>query len=671
MQFRMRVSGCHRAGIADMARKIFVFFVLLLSGTFLAWGQTGTAPRLRGGVDGTDAVADELPSVMRRGSSRSSRAADRPPTSEPAASPASAEEDRRAAFVPAAAPEGAEPTSKVDPSSLPTVLRRKPRSSAPNPVATPEGAEESTPVTADPPSALRTETTLPRPFAPAAPAPTAPRVTAPREREPAAPANGLILQAGTPGLRLDASGPRTMRRGVAGKYVISLVSSADLAFEDLEVRILLPNSVALAASEASNGETRRVEESEEKGAIVWSLPRVDARAREQLVLQLVPHQDRGFELGMDWTCRASRQVASVEVQQPQLDVSLSGPKDARYGEALNYLVTVANPGTGAAESVVVKLTAGQNAPESVTVGTIAAGQQKQIEVQLAANQPGELKLVAEAAGEGDLRAEGFAEIRVRRAELQAEVVGPKTQFAGVPVLYQVRVTNAGDAPADDINVTVALPPGARVDSATEGARQSSNTLAWKVASLGANAERIFEVRCELTTTGDNKLEARVAAADGLAVAANTMTTVEALADLKLQVQEPKGPRQVGDELVYEIVVGNRGTKAAEEVNVVMQFAAGIEPLSAEGSPAEVVDGQVVFEPIARLAAGQQVTLKVRAKAEKSGGQRFRAEVQCAASDTQLVSEGTTRVFGGEALSGESGAADSKKVGGRPTTNSRR
>jgi hypothetical protein len=459
-----------------------------------------------------------------------------------------------------------------------------------------------------------------------------------------------------------------MRRGVAARYVVNVVSSADLPFQDVEVRLALPNSVALAGSEATNGEARRVEDNEEMGVIVWSLPRVEARAREQLVLQLVPHQDRGFELALDWVCRSARQVAVVEVQQPQLDLSMSGPKDARYGEALNYLVTVANAGTGAAENVMVKLTAGQNAPESVTVGTIAAGQQKQIEVQLAANQPGDLKLVAEAVGEGDLRAEGFAEIRVRRAELQAQVVGPKTKFAGVPVLYQLRVANAGDAPADDVTVTLQLPPGARVETATEGARQNAGTLAWKIATLGANAERVFEVRCELTTTGENKLDARVASADGLSVAANATTTIEALADLKLNVQEPKGPRQIGDELIYEIVVGNRGTKAAEEVNIVMQFADGIEPLSAEGSPAEVLDGQVVFEPIARLAAGQQVTLRVRAKAEKSGGQRFRAEVQCPASETQLVSEGTTRIFGGDALT-DSNPTDGNKVGGRPAAGS--
>lgn len=639
-----------------MARKIVVFFLLLLAGTWMAWGENGPARRTVGEVEASEgeAPASQLPSVMRRSANRSTRTAP-PPSDSGDFQPASASEEPQrslpllppsSAVLPAAAPA---PTTAPPPatgapeaSTLPTVLRRKPKST---PASAPaESGVESAPSAADQDApAVRPDGNMPRPFGP-----PANRANPSRERAAPGTANNVLLQGNTPGLRVETSGPRTVRRGTNARYLIHVTNTGDIAFQDVEIRVSLPNSVALSANEASSGESRRVEENDESGLIVWTIPRVEARGREQLTLQLVPHNDRAFELGIDWVCRSPRQVATIEVQQPQLELSMSGPKDARYGEALNYLVTVSNPGSGDAEGVSVKLTAGTNAPESVAVGVIGAGQQKQIEVQLAANQPGELKLIAEATGEGDLRAEAFAEVLVRRAELQANVTGPKTKFAGVPSLYQVQVANAGNAPADDVTVQVMLPPGARVDSATEGARQTANSVVWKVGSLAAEAERVFEVRCELTTTGENKVEARVNSADGLTANSHLVTTVEALADLKLTVQEPKGPRQVGDEITYELVIGNRGTKAAEEINVVMQFAEGIEPLGAEGAPAEIVDGQVVFEPLARLAAGQQVTLRIRARAEKAGGQRFRAEVQCSASDTQLVSEGTTRVFGDDA-----------------------
>ena len=55
-------------------------------------------------------------------------------------------------------------------------------------------------------------------------------------------------------------------------------------------------------------------------------------------------------------------------------------------------------------------------------------------------------------------------------------------------------------------------------------------------------------------------------------------------------------------------------------------------------------GQVAFSPIASLPAGEEVTLKVRARAEAVGNHIFRAEVRCAPLGTRLVSEETTHFY---------------------------
>ena len=55
-------------------------------------------------------------------------------------------------------------------------------------------------------------------------------------------------------------------------------------------------------------------------------------------------------------------------------------------------MTVYNPGTGDAENVSVRFASGANPPETITVGTILAGQQKQIEVQIAASQSGKIAI---------------------------------------------------------------------------------------------------------------------------------------------------------------------------------------------------------------------------------------------------------------------------------------
>jgi hypothetical protein len=93
-----------------------------------------------------------------------------------------------------------------------------------------------------------------------------------------------------------------------------------------------------------------------------------------------------------------------------------------------------------------------------------------------------------------------------------------------------------------------------------------------------------------------------------------------------------------------VQVTNRGSDAARQVKIVMQFGEGIEPVGFEGCEAKIVPGQVVCHPLPELEAGEQVTIKVKARADKSGTHQFRVEVTSDESETRLVTEGTTKFF---------------------------
>ena len=79
------------------------------------------------------------------------------------------------------------------------------------------------------------------------------------------------------------------------------------------------------------------------------------------------------------------------------------------------------------------------------------------------------------------------------------------------------------------------------------------------------------------------MDVNASADDELAAATTAVTRVEAMADLRLDVKEPDGPVPVGEEAAYELRVRNRGTKDAQEVEVLGYFSAGIEPVSADGA----------------------------------------------------------------------------------------
>jgi len=222
--------------------------------------------------------------------------------------------------------------------------------------------------------------------------------------------------------------------------------------------------------------------------------------------------------------------------------------------------------------------------------------------------------------------------------------GPGEKFSGTTGEYEVKVANTGSAPAKNVTASVRIPRGVKYVSGVENAESSVDVVTWPVGDVAPGSDRTYRLVCQLTTDGEAQFQFSVRGDGGLEASGEVLTKVEALADLKLVVNDPVGPVPVGESVKYEVRITNRGTKAAEQVRVVAQFSEGIEPVGAEGSKADIVSGQVVFQPIARIGAAETVVLTVKAKAEAGGSHVFRAEVTCG-PDIRLVSEETTKFFG--------------------------
>jgi len=110
------------------------------------------------------------------------------------------------------------------------------------------------------------------------------------------------------------------------------------------------------------------------------------------------------------------------------------------------------------------------------------------------------------------------------------------------------------------------------------------------------------------------------------------------------VKDPEGPVPVGADASYELHVRNRGTKAAENVEVLVYFSNGVEPTGADGQSHRLGPGQVVFDRIPAIPPAAELVLKIKAKAELAGNHVFRAEVHCKTIGTRLVREEVTHFY---------------------------
>ena len=469
--------------------------------------------------------------------------------------------------------------------------------------------------------------------------------------------NKLGLKSYSPQVSVSTEGPKTIKVGKTSIYRVKVDNVGANPSGGVMVAVTIPSHIQLIGSNVSAG-TPQSESNEAQTRIVWSIASVASRSNEMLELKVTPKQSAPFDINIEWTFVPLTESARVIVTEPKLAMEISGPSDVKYGEKAIYTITVSNPGTGDAEDVIVMLSDSLGG-EQASVGTIPAGDRRQFEVELIARDAGELDLGATVKADGNLSVDSAKKIVVRRAKLEVVTAAPRFKYAGSEVTYEVVVSNVGDAVASNVFAAIALPLGAEYLGGIQGASEaeSGQGLRWQIGTLTSGSERRYKFRCKLNTAGTARLEAGARGEEDLAAAHVATTKVEALADLTLKVNDPRGPQQVGDEVSYEIVLKNVGTKEATNVQLIGQFSPGIEPTRADGLPSQLVPGQVIFQSIPRLKVGQEIKLKVLAKASQNGTHTFRAELKCEDQDIRRVSEGTTKYFNTEELLGTEKVAE--------------
>jgi hypothetical protein len=482
--------------------------------------------------------------------------------------------------------------------------------------------------------------------------PAAPSNYGARPAQPTAPARGVLLSCRQPVIVSSVEGPPRIIVGRAATYRVTLENRGDDAARDMTAAIAVPAWAEVVDAAASGGVVERVAPSAEgqPNAIQWQLYELPAGAAQTLTLQLIPRDGRSLQLGVQWTHAPCGGQATVEVQEPKLQMDIAGPAEVMFGKSQRYTLTLANPGNGPAEEVNIELTPPGGDARSLVrhrVGALAPGQTKRIELELTARQAGELKIQAVAQAAGDLRTEAACSVLCRKAELQVDWRGPDKNYAGAVATYFFRVRNPGTAVADNVGVAVNLPAGCELVDASDGHswNATQRAVVWKAGQLNANEERFLQLRCRMSQPGVNNIDvaARTAAGD-LSDVKSVPVTIEALADLKLEVSDPKGVIPVGETAVYEIHVKNRGLTAARGVNVVAMFSQGVEPSHVDGGQHVIRDGRVQFRTIDNLPAGAEAAFRIHAQATAAGTHLFRAEVICDDLETKLSSEETTRYF---------------------------
>ncbi len=213
----------------------------------------------------------------------------------------------------------------------------------------------------------------------------------------------------------------------------------------------------------------------------------------------------------------------LEVVAPQLDVALEGPKRRYLERQATYQLSVANPGTAAAQNVelVASLPAGLKFVKANNAGYYEEATRTvhwRLE-KLPAKEVGSVQLVTlpVEAGQQAIRLRGTAEKGLVAEKDQSVLVEGIAAIlfqvadredpigVGGETTYEVRVMNQGSKAATNVQLSVLLPPELQPTAAegpTRHALDGNRVVFEGLAQLAPKAETVYRVRAKALRPGD-------------------------------------------------------------------------------------------------------------------------------------------------------------------------
>jgi uncharacterized repeat protein (TIGR01451 family) len=396
----------------------------------------------------------------------------------------------------------------------------------------------------------------------------------------------------------------------------------------------------------------------ENGYLIWSLPSLAAGRQQQYRVT--------FRAGRSGTIASTAQAYTagglrsesqfaIRVDTSRVKLELTGPTTAIAGQTLSYMIGVTNPGTGAARGVRLKATlgaglehaTGQN-PLWLTVGELLPGQSRRAELSLAAKQVGRFTIRVEATGEDNLT--DFAEIpvEVRRSPLEISMQGPNQRFMGRDGTWRVNIQNTGDVPVAGVVVRNQLPPELMVRNMSNGGQMgASNDVVWQIGTIRPNETQTVAFTANATRYNPKTIIRAVASTeDGLEQRREMPVEILGTAALRIEVIGDANPVESGGRFGYVIRVTNRGTMAADQVEVAAMSLtpAQLAIVGGRGPTAPRRDGdRLTFPPINNLQPGQVVSYRVEAQSKEPGDARFHSILKAPTLNDPLIAEEATRV----------------------------
>jgi uncharacterized repeat protein (TIGR01451 family) len=272
-----------------------------------------------------------------------------------------------------------------------------------------------------------------------------------------------------------------------------------------------------------------------EGTLEWALGTIGAGQRKRIELQLVAEKAGTLAIDAELTDAGGTKKAGhgqVQVSEVKLDIIKKGPASRLVGGTAIYTIQVTNSGDVPASNVVVtdeipeliefiRATAGGKMVGTTVrweLGTLPPGERREVRLEIRCKVAGTLKNRATAKSdrmEKGVTAEAetaFENVTGLTAEIDSDT---PVMEVGKTVLYTIRVINQGDGEAENVGLTVTLPPELTLVGDPVGpimAVMGPGPIVFPPqVKIPGKEKREYKIRAQATMPGEVKVHVEVTA----------------------------------------------------------------------------------------------------------------------------------------------------------------
>ncbi|MCR9197451.1 MAG: hypothetical protein NXI04_02295 [Planctomycetaceae bacterium] len=422
-----------------------------------------------------------------------------------------------------------------------------------------------------------------------------------------------------PNLVLQKSAPENATVGVPLDYKIFIRNEGDATAHDVVVEDEIPTGARVEGASPQSVRDRSTNN------LIWKFAEVLPNETKEIVVRLVPTGEGTLD-GVATVRFKSRVKATTVITAPKLRLEMAGPEETKMGQQVAYRYIVTNEGSGDAQNVFIRTLLPQEGglkhpagrDLEYEIGTLPAGQQREIVLAVVASEAGDYTAQAEVTGSGGAKDQAAWRTNIIGAQLQIIRRGPKRRFVGRTATYENIVSNETNFDAVDAQVSEFVPEGMKFVSANKGGQYdpATRTVVWRINRLAPDRQELLQIELRPETAGN--LESVVTVFENAGIQSDdyvSTTVVQDLHNVGARMSQLDGPVAVGESFGFAITIDNRGTADATDVRLVIDVPrqikvdrAGSRTLSATLDP---TTNQVQYQIVKRIEPNQQSVFELK------------------------------------------------------------